>query len=142
MQSVTQNANSFVSTIVDTDWQKELASLKDEIKDDLQAGQAAATDAGVVDAHDAARSRSAQGTAVHEAAAPGGTAFSFATLSKSLMTGTAEILEQVLLTLLGCLHACVHVVLQNLRCNRPVRADCARLPRNKSSTIQHGAGCR
>lgn len=93
---MTENANSFVSTIVDTDWQKELASLKDELKDDLKAGHAAAGDAVADEGGDAAQGNASRSAAAAGSAAAGEQAFSFANLSRSLVTGTAEIFEQVL----------------------------------------------
>jgi hypothetical protein len=85
VDSVTQNAKDFVSTIVDTDWQKELSSLQEELKHDMHGEDSAQQHSARVPEGEAHTSHRAQDS-------PG---FSLASFGKSLATGTAEIFEQV-----------------------------------------------
>jgi hypothetical protein len=88
VESVTQNANDFVSTIVDTDWQKELSSLQDELKSEVREGNGT----GQSSARAVPESRGTAHVTHSRSDSPG---FSLASLGKSLVTGTAEIFEQV-----------------------------------------------
>lgn len=87
MDSVTQNANNFVTTIVETDWQKELNTIQQELKDDTQG-----IDTSAERSLGAARPvASTSGTDAGEEAQ----GFSLAAFGKSVVAGTAEIFEQV-----------------------------------------------
>ena len=105
VDNVAQNANSFVDTIVSTDWQKELATLHDDLKEEVrhsheghaQAGPDSATRAGALpeDAPGAEQSPSSDQQDTEEAGPARQSGFSFAHFGQSLLTGTTEILEQV-----------------------------------------------
>ena len=156
VDSVTQNANQFVSTIVETDWQKELADIQKELQ-----GSATNTTTHAAQAHDEhARSASslahaapsdhaadattpntettcrqsrdadASGKAADEVQAAGD-AFSFAGFGKTLLAGTAGILEQV---------RCVHDLLQLYATRHAWRCTIVMVPNGILSVDQHVFG--
>jgi hypothetical protein len=100
VDSVTKNATSLVSTIVETDWQKELADIQKGLKEDTQQLEhqverglgwqrpAAAGAAGEDE-------QGGDGAAHSPSGARGGLGFSLAALGQSFVTGTTELFEQV-----------------------------------------------
>jgi hypothetical protein len=100
VESVSQNANKFVSTIVETDWQKELYTIQKELHDDtIQIEQSVERNLGI--SHEpaaSAASSSCQGTRDASTTQAGETpmsGFSLAAFSKSFVAGTVEIFETV-----------------------------------------------
>jgi hypothetical protein len=100
VDSVAKNATTLVNTIVETDWQKELADIQQGLKEDTQQieetverrlgwqrADGASTSEGGSNAREAS-SGSPPG-------AHGGLGFSLAALGQSFVTGTTELFEQV-----------------------------------------------
>jgi hypothetical protein len=100
VDSVAKNATTLVNTIVETDWQKELADIQQGLKEDTQQieetverrlGWQRADGAGTSEGGSNARDASSGSPP----GAHGGLGFSLAALGQSFVTGTTELFEQV-----------------------------------------------
>lgn len=93
LENVTQNATSFVSTIVETDWNKEFQEIQEGLREDTQTLEnEVEKKLGISHAkREASTTREASGPK------PGEAAGIISDFGRRLVHGTAEIFQQVLL---------------------------------------------
>jgi hypothetical protein len=88
--NVQKNTATFVNTIVETDWKKELQEIQDGLRNEtVELEKDIGTRLGMAPA----QQDSAESISTRAAAEPDG--FSFADIGRRFLTGTAEIVQQV-----------------------------------------------